>query len=132
MKVRRNRKRNVSADRHIRKTNGKNQWKIRKNRAVGTVQRSIPYRAMYKDGICKVTDTYYTKTIEFGDISYALAQKDDKVAIFEQWCDAYNYFDSSMHIQLSCVNRYADSVEMEKKMEIPLAGDAFDDIRNDY
>ena len=96
------------------------------------MQRSIPYKAMYKDGICKVTDTYYTKTIEFGDISYALAQKDDKVAIFEQWCDTYNYFDSSMHIQLSCVNRYADSVEMEKKMEIPLAGDAFDDIRKEY
>lgn len=30
-----------------------------------TVQQSIPYREMYRDGICRLTDTLYTKTVQF-------------------------------------------------------------------
>jgi len=43
-----------------------------------TVQQSIPYREMYRDGICRLTDTLYTKTVQFFDINYQLAQADDK------------------------------------------------------
>ena len=39
-----------------------------------TVQQSIPYREMYRDGICRLTDTLYTKTVQFFDINYQLAQ----------------------------------------------------------
>ena len=42
-----------------------------------TVQQSIPYREMYRDGICRLTDTLYTKTVQFFDINYQLAQADD-------------------------------------------------------
>ncbi|MCL2344090.1 MAG: hypothetical protein FWC62_09400, partial [Firmicutes bacterium] len=33
-----------------------------------TAQQSIPYREMYRDGVCRVTDKLYNKTITFGDI----------------------------------------------------------------
>lgn len=46
-----------------------------------TVQQSIPYREMYRDGICRLTDTLYTKTVQFFDINYQLAQADDKAQI---------------------------------------------------
>ena len=45
---------------------------------------------MYKDGICKVTDRLYNKTITFGDINYQLAQNEDKTQIFETYCDFLN------------------------------------------
>ena len=48
-----------------------------------TAQQSIPYREMYKDGICRLTDTLYTKTVQFFDINYQLAQAEDKAQIFE-------------------------------------------------
>ena len=38
-----------------------------------TVQQSIPYREMYRDGICRLTDTLYTKTVQFFDINYPTA-----------------------------------------------------------
>mgnify|MGYP007047221309 CR=1 FL=1 len=38
---------------------------------------------MYQDGMCRITDNYYSKTIEFQDINYQLAQNEDKEAIFE-------------------------------------------------
>ena len=37
-----------------------------------TVQQSIPYRTMYRDGICRVNDRLYTKTVQFQDINYQL------------------------------------------------------------
>ena len=40
-----------------------------------TVQQSIPYREMYRDGICRLTDTLYTKTVQFFDINYQLDRK---------------------------------------------------------
>lgn len=97
-----------------------------------TAQQSIPYREMYKDGICRVDDKYFTKCIQFYDINYQLAQNEDKTATFEYWCDFYNYFDSSIHIQLSCMSQYANRMEMESLIEIPPAGDEFDDIREEY
>ena len=45
-----------------------------------TAQQSIPFQRMFPDGICRVTDSFYTKTIQFQDINYQLAQQEDKTA----------------------------------------------------
>ena len=58
-----------------------------------TAQQTIPYREMLRDGICVVSDHYYTKQIQFYDINYQLAQNEDKNLIFERYCDFLNYFD---------------------------------------
>ena len=39
---------------------------------------------MYRDGVCRVADRYYTKTIEYEDINYQLAQSEDQAAIFRR------------------------------------------------
>lgn len=62
-----------------------------------TAQQSIPFQRMFPDGICRVTDSYYTKTIQFQDINYQLAQQEDKTAIFDEWCSFLNFFDSSIY-----------------------------------
>ena len=66
-----------------------------------TAQQSIPFQRMFPDGICRVTDSFYTKTIQFQDINYQLAQQEDKTAIFDEWCGFLNFFDSSIHFELS-------------------------------
>ena len=35
-----------------------------------SAQDSIPYERMWSDGICRVSDSHYTKTIQFQDINY--------------------------------------------------------------
>ena len=44
----------------------------RNDRKELSAQDSIPYQRMFPDGICRVTDTYYTKTVQFQDINYQL------------------------------------------------------------
>lgn len=97
-----------------------------------TAQQSIPYREMYRDGICRVTDKRYTKTIVFSDINYHLAQNDDKTQIFENYCDFLNYFDSSVSVQLSFVNQYGNPDEVGRSIDIPDMGDEFDGIRHEF
>lgn len=64
-----------------------------------TVQQTIPYKQMYRDGVCRVSDRTYSKTIAFNDITYQLAQSDTKTQIFEAYSDWLNYFDSSISLQ---------------------------------
>ena len=97
-----------------------------------TVQESIPYEEMFKDGICRVKDHFYTKCIRFGDINYQLAQNEDKTAVFEYWCDFYNYFDSSISLQISCMSQYANVKEMEGSINIDAQEDEFNEIRKEY
>ena len=97
-----------------------------------TAQQSIPYLAMYPDGICKVTEKKYSKSIAFEDINYQLAGSDDKTAIFENWCDFLNYFDASVSVQLSFINQGVQREQAEQAIHIPKQDDAFNSIRNEY
>ena len=97
-----------------------------------SAQDSIPYERMWPDGICKVADGRYTKTVQFQDINYQLSQNEDKTAIFEGWCDFLNYFDSSIQFQLSFLNLVASEETFARAINIPLQGDDFDSIRTEY
>ncbi|MDR1210146.1 MAG: conjugal transfer protein TraE [Clostridiales bacterium] len=97
-----------------------------------TAQQTIPYREMRRDGICRVTDRLFTKTLTFGDITYHLAQNDDKAAIFDAWCGLLNYFDASVSVQLTFVNRRADLPEFQRGVDIPDRSDAWGGIRREY
>ena len=50
-----------------------------------TAQQSIPMQRMFEDGTCRVKPNYYTRTIQYQDINYQLAQQEDKTAIFEEY-----------------------------------------------
>ena len=97
-----------------------------------SAQKTIAYKEMSRDGICRVKDKCYSKTIRFSDINYQLAQNEDKNAIFENWCDFLNYFDSSIHFQLSFINHKSSMKEFEKVVRIRPANDDFDEIRMEY
>ena len=104
----------------------------RTDRKEKSAQDSIPYERMWPDGICRVADGHYTKTIQFQDINYQLSQNEDKTAIFEGWCDFLNYFDSSIQFQLSFLNLAASEETFAHAINIPLQGDDFDTIRVEY
>lgn len=103
-----------------------------KKDAPQTAQQSIPYKEIFKDGICRVNDRLYTKTIQFFDINYQLAQPDDKAQIFENYCDFLNYFDSTISVQLTFINQRANMQDFSKSIAIPPQGDEYDDIRREY
>ena len=97
-----------------------------------TSQQSIPYREMYKDGVCRANDRLYTKTITFSDINYQLAQNEDKTQIFDGYCGFLNYFDSTISVQLSFINKYGNIKDFENAIDIPERDDDYTAIRQEY
>ena len=97
-----------------------------------TAQQSIPFQRMFEDGTCRVRSGYYTRTIQFQDINYQLAQQEDKTAIFEEWCSFLNFFDSSIRFELSFMDLSTDTESFERSICIPFQRVGFDDVRAEY
>ena len=97
-----------------------------------SAQDTLPFRQMYPDGLCKLDDTTWSRCIEFEDVNYQLAQKDDQTAIFEALCDMYNAHDASIGMELSLVCRKVNKADFRKRIEIAAQGDRFDGVRALY
>ena len=97
-----------------------------------TAQQSIPFDRMFQDGICRIGSDYYTKTIQFQDINYQLALQEAKTEIFEEWCAFLNFFDSSVHFELSFMNMATDIEDFRTGIAIPHRNDEFNSVRDEY
>jgi len=106
-----------------------------------STQKMIPYTEMFRDGICQVPRKYfnktgkqdfYSKTLKFGDINYQLSSDEEQTDIFEKYCDLLNYFDDSIHFQLTFETRRRDNEVLLKKLDIPKQDDGSDNIRVEY
>jgi type IV secretory pathway VirB4 component len=104
----------------------------KKSEVPDSAQKSIPFDRMFPDGICRVGKNFYTKTIQFQDINYQLAQQEDQTEIFEEWCSFLNFFDSSVHFQLTFLNQTTDAEKFEKKIAIRHRNDGYDRVRDEY
>ena len=102
-----------------------------KGRAGLSAQQTIPYIAMHPDGVCQLPGGIYTKTVEYEDINYSVASTEDQTAIFGGWSSFLNYFDSSLPIQLSFINRRSRD-RSRYKVNIPPAEDEFNSVRAEF
>lgn len=104
----------------------------KKYKNINSAQKTIPYLEMYKDGICRVSEDYYTKTICFNDINYQLARNEDKNAIFQEFCNIHNYFDDSLNIQFTYMNMHDNADTYKQCIHIEDQDDEFNDIRREF
>jgi len=86
---------------------------------------------MLKDGICKVREGYYTKSIAYEDINYAVASSDDQSTIFDGYCSFLNYFDAALPFQLSFIN-HRSRPESRYNVNIEPQEDEYDSIRREF
>lgn len=102
-----------------------------KKRGPQSAQQTIPYKEMLRDGICKVREGYYTKTLSYEDINYAVASSDDQSTIFDGYCGFLNYFDSALPFQLSFIN-HRSRLENRYSVNISPQDDDFNSIRGEF
>jgi hypothetical protein len=95
------------------------------------VQAVIPVKAIWDDGIFLVGNRY-AKTYRFEDINYAVASKDDQEAMFLEYGELLNSFDSGANYKITIMVRSLDKEEFAKSILIPLKGDMLDMFRIEY
>ena len=96
-----------------------------------SAQETIPYQRMWPDGVCVVDDSHYTKTIQYEDINYQLAQEEDQQMILNGWGNFLNYFDPSVSVQFSFFDLSIGMEIFERGIVIPPQGDEFDGSREE-
>ena len=104
----------------------------RRNKVPQTAQDTIPFIQMFKDGTCKVTEDFFSRSIEYWDVNYQLAQDDEKKAIFDLFKELLNFFDSSLSFQFSYIDIRGDEEEDKKQINIPPKDDGFNSVRASY
>lgn len=96
-----------------------------------SVQDTIPIRRVWSDGIFQVGNQY-SKSWSFTDINYAIADKDDKMAMFLDYCALLNALDSGASAKITIHNRRIDKEAFERSVLLPLHGDALDHYREEF
>lgn len=94
-----------------------------------SAQQTIPFQQMFDDGICRVTDRYYSKCIQYYEIDYQLVHDAEQVAIYRLWGDLHNSVDSSVHAQYTLMDFYTKMKEHELDDYIKERGDEHDSLR---
>ena len=125
-----------SLGRHISEDNKVFREKIKKKKRMQKgnrrkAQSSLFYLRMIEDGICEIEDGVFSKTITFDDINYQTARSADQISIFKQYCEFINYFDPSVHVQITVTNRSIDKDEFRLRILFPLIGDKSDRYRKE-
>ena len=93
-----------------------------------SVQDCIPIRRIWADGIFQVGHQF-SKTWSFTDINYSIAGKDDKTAMFLDYCDLLNALASGASAKITLYNRRINKEEFERSVLLPLKEDGLDNYR---
>ncbi len=96
------------------------------------VQDVIPIKAIYDDGIFKVGKDKFSKSFKFTDINYAVASREDKEAMFLEYSELLNSFDSGATTKITINNRRLNRLDFEETILLPLKGDELDVYREEY
>ena len=97
-----------------------------------TAQKTITFKKMYRDGICKVSNGYYTKMIRFDDLNYVLQDEEQQEEILGIYSQFINYFEPGIRFQLFLFNRQVGEETLINRFRIPMRGDGHDEIRREY
>lgn len=104
----------------------------RRMRRSKTVQGSVGFEKMYEDGVCMVRPGLYSRTIAFDDVGYQTARAEDQSRIFNRYCELLNYFNESIHLQLTLVNNPISHDEFNESIFLRPLGDGNDDLVAEY
>lgn len=97
-----------------------------------TVQDTIPYLAVYQNGIIEIEPGVFTKSYKLEDVNFKVATDDEQRNIFERYVDFLNTFDSDIRIQLTIFNRNIDEEHVREKILIPFRRDNLNEYREEY
>lgn len=110
------------------KERGKQQ---RKYAPPNSSQQSLAYQAIYENGVCEVKEGVFSRTFQFSDINYSIADQSEQEMTFSSYCELLNSCDGDTALQISIINRNKDKVQFEKDLTYDLADDELDLYRKE-
>ena len=97
-----------------------------------SIQQVIPIQRIWTDGIFLVGKNKYSQTFKFTDINYSVASKEDKEAMFLEYGELLNSFDSGATTKITIALRRINKKDFEKEILLPYKEDGLDIYRQEY
>ena len=89
------------------------------NGGKNTVQNTIPFLCMYRDGVCQVSENFFSLTVQFYDANYSISEFEEQNNIFSKYCDVINLFDNTIRFQLTFENQNRTKEKLIQTVQIP-------------
>lgn len=96
------------------------------------IQQVIPIQRIWTNGIFLVGKNKYSLTYKFSDINYAVASREDKEAMFLDYSELLNSFDSGATTKITVALRRINKKDFEKEILLPFKNDGLDIYRQEY
>jgi len=97
-----------------------------------SVQQAVPILAVWENGIFQVAKNKFARTYKFEDINYAVASREDQEAMFLEYSELLNAFDSGATTKITINNRRLNRQDFEKSILLPMREDGLDLYRKEY
>lgn len=97
-----------------------------------SVQKAIPIKAIYEDGIFEFEKNKYSKTFNFTDVNYEVAGKEEKENMFLGYGEILNLLDSNSYPKLTIINRKLNKIDFDNKIKFKLEDDDLTKYREEY
>lgn len=97
-----------------------------------SVQKVIPIKKIYSDGIFLVGKNKYSIMYRFTDINYAVASKEDKETMFLDYSELLNSFDSGATTKITIALRRINKQDFKKDILLKFKEDGLDIYRQEY
>lgn len=96
-----------------------------------SVQKSIPIKRIYKDGIFQVSGKF-SKTWRFFDVNYAVASPEKQRELFMTYCSFLNSLPIGATAKITLFNRQLNQKDFGRTLLMPMKGDGQDQYRGEY
>lgn len=113
------------------KTKNQNQKKD-KNQLPKTIADSIPYVAVYENGVFEVRPGVFSKSYLIPAVNFKTATDNDQWRLAEMYSEFLNSFDDDVDVQITLYNKTVDMEEFQKRVFIPMKADHLNDYRVEY
>ena len=90
-----------------------------------SVQKSIPIKRVYKDGIFEVSGKF-SKTWRFFDVNYKVASPEKQEDLFKAYCAFLNALPVNATAKITLFNRRLNQREFNANLFMPYKGDGLD------
>ena len=97
-----------------------------------SVQDVIPIQTIWADGIFQVGKTKFSKTFQFTDINYAVADPADQETMFKGYATLINTLEAGATTKITINNRRLNRANFEQNILLPMAHDGLDHYREEY
>lgn len=111
-----------------------NMTKSRKKKTViaKSTQQTIPFSSVYDNGLFKIEDQKYSKTIVFSDVNYQVAREDVQVGIFYKWANCLNYFGPDVEMSYTIHNKVTNAEKRLDKIKLQENQNLNNELVQDY